>query len=150
MLSVGILDDCWHSFPDCLALTTPIVKLKAIIVIAVLVVLIMGLLLRAKVANQVKKMKTLDNMGQIYVALSRTLEAKPLEEYDPVAETRKLFPTLPVTRGQIADAWGNPIGIVIKRVEKGFDVRLVSAGADGLPGTSDDIVQQYLLTDQKW
>jgi len=127
-------------------------KTKAIIVIAVLVVPITGFLLflGAKVPVQVKKMQTRDRMGQIYVALSRTPATKPLDECDSVAETLKLFPALAVTHGQIADAWGNPIRIEIKRVGKDFQVHLISAGVDGLLGTSDDITQQYLLTDQKW
>jgi len=127
-------------------------KAKTSIVIVVLVVLFIApfLFLCAKVPIQVKRMQTRDRMGQIYIALSRTPVTKPLDEYNPVAETLKLFPTLPMTHGQIADAWGNPIRISIKREKQGFSVHLASAGPDGLRSTTDDIVEQYLLTDEKW
>lgn len=93
-------------------------------------------------------MKTLDSIGQVYVTLSKTLNTNQLDHYDAVAETRKQFPSIPITNNQIADAWGNPIRISIKRVEKGFRLDFASAGADGVIDTKDDVTQGYMLFDE--
>ena len=81
-------------------------------------------------------------MGQIIVAVDRTLGAAPLRDYDPVFETKKLF-DVQVIDGKIIDAWSNPIEISIQQHEKGFSLKLISPGPDGIAGTKDDYVQQF-------
>jgi hypothetical protein len=120
--------------------------MKAGIVVVVIVALVSTVLfIQGRITGQVKAVKTLDSMGQIYVALSRSLGNEPLEKYNAVAETLKLFPSLSVTSNQIADAWGRPIKISITKVGKGFNINLESPGADGRIDTKDDIRQDYLL-----
>ena len=88
-------------------------------------------------------------MGQITVTLDRTLEkSKPLDEYDPVSETRKLFPSAVSMNGKIMDGWGRPIVISIKRIEKGFEISLASAGPDGIMHTENDLSEEMSLSDE--
>ena len=98
--------------------------------------------------DQIRKMKTLDAMGQISVALDRTLGIKPLDGYDPVSETRKIFSSISATNGQVIDGWGKPIAISFKRALNGFQVSIISSGTDGIMGTKDDLTWDYLLEDK--
>jgi len=122
-------------------------KTKIIIATAVSIIVLSACLFffLQKTREQIKRMRTLDTMGQISVALDRTLGIKPLDGYDPASETQKLFPSVASTDGQILDGWGKSITISIKRVEKGFQVSLISSGTDRIMGTNDDIRQEDLV-----
>jgi len=103
-----------------------------------------------KTQNQIKRTKTFDTFGQILVTLDRTLgtNSQALAIYDPATETKKIFPFVPVTNGQILDAWNRPIKIKLARIENSTQVSLTSFGSDGIIGTKDDLIQNEILLDQ--
>jgi len=119
------------------------------LVAALAIVLVAFAIIQPRFMNHVNRARTFDYMGEIYVTITRTLETQPLKEYDAVSEARKIFPSLPVSNGAIVDAWGNPMRISIERIKDGFHVTLTSAGRDGVFGTKDDLVENYMLPDTK-
>jgi hypothetical protein len=89
---------------------------------------------------QVKKMKTGDTLGVVWITLDRTLPDRgPLSGYDVAAHARLLFPELKIVNGEIVDAWGKPLRVSIESASDGFHVRIISAGRDGKFNTADDI-----------
>jgi hypothetical protein len=98
---------------------------------------------------QVKRMQTLDTMGQVGVALDRTLPSQPSQwpivGYNPAKETKRLFPDVRMVQSEIADAWGRPITISVECHKGSFLVRMISAGKDGVIGTSDDITKEVSI-----
>ncbi|HEX8915786.1 MAG TPA: hypothetical protein VF796_25755 [Humisphaera sp.] len=49
---------------------------------------------------------------------------------------------LDAASGEVLDAWGRPIRLALRgRADGGTDVRASSDGADGSPGTADDLVR---------
>ena len=117
----------------------------AIVTTAIFLALILAYLIELRVTRQLKRVHTLDTMGQIYVTLSKTLDNKRIETYDVASEAKKLFPSLKVTNNQILDSWGHPIGVSLKRVERGIEVTLSSLGRDGGAQSGEDIIQHYIL-----
>ena len=103
---------------------------------------------QGKTVFYIKRMRTLDTMGQIYVSLSNSLGKTPLEKYNAVLETQKAFPDISVKDGKITDAWGNPIEISIQKIEKGYKVCFISGGSDGKVGTCDDVVDKRLILNE--
>jgi len=119
-----------------------------IIIIFLVISIAVCFFIYGKTRNQVRRMTTLDSMGQILVALDRTAGESPLEQYDPVVETQKIFPSISVRNGQIMDGWGNPIKISIKRVKTGLQAYFTSAGPDGVMGSKDDVIREEVLFDK--
>jgi hypothetical protein len=97
--------------------------------------------------TQMKRVTTLDTMGQILVALDRSLPTNevPLVEIDLAREVRRQFPNTVTVNGEVADAWGRPIRLSINNVTNGFAIEIVSAGPDGQVGTKDDLVRRDII-----
>lgn len=84
-------------------------------------------------------------MGQIYVAVSKSLVTKQWIEFDPAEEAARIFPKLPRVNAKIADAWGHPISITIKRAGNKIYLKLNSAGPNGIMDNKDDLVQEFIF-----
>jgi len=113
--------------------------------ILVVIVLGVGIFLMEGV-TQVKRMKTGDRMGMIWVALNQTLpDHGPLVDYDVTEQTKTLFPEIQIIDEKIVDAWKRPIGVFIEAVTDGFHVLIISAGQDGKFNTADDMVNKGVI-----
>jgi hypothetical protein len=108
-----------------------------------------GLLLVAvsKTRTQMERVMTLDTMGQILVALDRTMPTNGVHpvKIDPTGEVQRRFPNIVTVNGEVADAWGRPIRVSINNTTNGFAIEIVSAGPDRQMGTKDDLVRSDIV-----
>ena len=116
-----------------------------IVITAAGVILALLLILGGKTRNQIKRMETLDTMGQISAALDRALPTNQWQTIDPDKAVRSAFPRIPRIGRDVVDAWGRPITISIETVQQGFAVDIISSGPDGVIGTKDDLVWSELI-----
>jgi len=120
--------------------------LKTLLVITIAALILgLSLIVGSNVRNQVKRMNTLDTMGQILVALDKTMPTAYGREINAVEATRNMFPSILITNHEILDAWRRPIQISVKKIEQGFAISIVSSGPDGVFGTKDDIVRNEVI-----
>lgn len=113
---------------------------KVIIGILVALVLVGTTLLGMTILNQWRRMRTMDSMGQLWVAMCETLSTNNFKQIDVATEALKLFPEIPVKNGQVLDSWGQPLKVSIERIDEGFRLDIISSGRDRVMGTSDDII----------
>ena len=121
---------------------------RTILIPFLLVVIAVVLFVAGPVRTQVHRAQTGDYMGQILVAMDKTLGLPPLGNYSPETVALIMFPDLPNAKGKILDGWGNPIKVVLKRLDGKYEVTLTSAGPDGKKGTADDLVERYFTEDR--
>ena len=142
MLFVGVFDIY-------LQLVSEFMKTRLLLAL-VLALFVCALFAANAIRYAVKRMRTLDTIGQVSVAVSRTLgtNSLALDGYDVVMKARRLFPSIPLTNGQLADSWGHPLKVAIKRGEQGFDLRIVSSGPDGVFDSRDDLIENHFLPDE--
>lgn len=120
-------------------------KLTIISIAVIVLIAAIGFLIKNKIDAKMGRMKTFDTMGQILVALDKSLNFKSINGYNPVMEAMKIYPLIPEKDGQIIDAWGKPISVAIQPTENGFQIHIISAGPDKTMGTADDIIKDELL-----
>ena len=96
----------------------------------------------------VNKMLTGDTIAQIMTTLGNTPPGTDPLKIDVTTEAIKRFPKLPVRKGQIIDAWGNAIVLNSKETSEGWHVTITSPGHDGVLGTKDDLVRDYVINDK--
>ena len=114
--------------------------------VALLLIAVGAWVLVMRTIAQIKRMRTLDTMGQVTVALDRTLpDHGPIVGYNVTEQSKRLFPDLKMVDGKIADAWERPIKVSLEYASDGFHVRMVSAGKDGKFDTDDDIVNEGVI-----
>lgn len=124
--------------------------MKRIIILIILMALVIAsLFCLFQIRRQIKRMKTYDSMGQILVAIDKEIGKKSMADFNPVTETQKVFPDISVVRGQIVDGWGNPMVISVEDVSQGYRVIIKSCGQDGILGTKDDLIRDWLLSDTR-
>ena len=122
-------------------------KIKFLLVAAsLLLIAVVAQVIVTRTIAQVRRMKTLDTMGLVSVALDRTLPAQgPLVGYDVVEQAKRSFPSIEIVDGKVADAWGRPIKVSIECESDGFHIRMTSAGKDGEFDTGDDVVKELVI-----
>ena len=99
-----------------------------------------------RIDGRVERVITWDSMGQILVAVDKTLDSEKLNGYNPVIETQRLFPSIPIKNGQVMDAWNNTIEISILPVlQAGFEVSIISPEPDGIMHTKDDLIRKEFI-----
>ena len=101
--------------------------------VLIAIVIVFGIaVISLVVLNHIKKIQTLDTIGQIMVTIDRSESRQPAYI---AMEMKALFPSTKTRNGAILDGWHRPIRISFLESV----VKIVSAGADGNFGTSDDL-----------
>lgn len=121
------------------------IRNKYLLLVVIVLLIIGGGIITEATITQVKKMKTMDTMGQIVVTMCKTLGTNNVDGYKTTQEVQRVFPSIHVKDGEILDSWGRPIKVSIKKVNNVFIVEMVSAGVNKVVGTKDDIIMKRTI-----
>jgi hypothetical protein len=115
--------------------------MKWISVLLAIVIAALGYCGYRIVITQVRRAKTYDTMGALFVAFGHLDPASPITAERVLKEMKRRFPEIKVIDTSVLDEWQHPIKIEIR----GGEMRLRSAGPDGVMNTSDDLTQSATM-----